>query len=173
MAAVVEASIYTGAGPTRASAESGGVTFGTSDAVLSTSPVVKPVTADSTNYSWYKVFGLHVSSGGGTTDISNRDIYLGSALATGLYLFFDAAATYTQAAGGNKPADSTASDGAVPTDYTLLTESPQLYDAASEAATNSARNGDYVQVVAGVGTSFAGGAGDASLPNILLDYDES
>jgi hypothetical protein len=174
MAATTVINVYTGAGPTATSAESGGITFGRDDDKLSGTPVPRPTTTNHTAYSWYKTFALYVSSGGGSTAISNRDIYMGSSATSGLYLYFkNGTATYTQATSGNKPTDGTTTEGEAPSTYTAMTTSPQVFDADSANATNTTINGDYVLVVAGVGESFAGGAGDASLPDLKFDYDES
>lgn len=173
MAASVKIYIGTGSGPTLADAEASTVTFSREDTATGTTPVPKPTSAG-TNFSWYKNLLLYVTTGGGTTSISNRKIYLSGAAATGLALFFkDGTSTYTQASSGNKPTDDGAVDGATPSTYTALSTTPQTWDAASAAATNSTRNGNYVKVVAALSSTFTGGAGSATtLPNILMSYDE-
>ena len=174
MAAVTKINISTSTGPTNADAEATGIVYSREDTPTGTTPIPKPSTAG-TNFSWYKNLYLNVVSGGGTTSISNRKLSLASSPATGLGLFFkDGTNTYTQAASGNKPTDDGAADGATPSTYTALTTTPQTYDAASAAATNSTRNGNYAKVVLGVSSTYAGGAGAAiTLPNLTLTYDEA
>lgn len=174
MAATVQAQISTGATPTVANAETG-VAFGLADAQdASGSPILKP-SGTGTNYSYYKTLHLQVTAGGGSTSISDRKIRFASTPTTGLYGFFkDGGTTYTQATGANKPADTTASNGAVPSGYTALSTTFQTWDATSAAATTGQRNGNYVIVVVGVGGDYAGGAGSAiALPNIELQYLET
>jgi hypothetical protein len=174
MAATVQAQINTGAGPTIGSAE-GGIGFGLADSVLSGgTPVTKPTSAG-TNYSWYKTLHLQVTAGGGSTSLSERKVRFATAPSTGLHGFFkDGADTYTQATSGNKPTDNATTDGATPATYTALSTTFQTWDAASEAATNSTRNGNYIVLVGGVASNFAGGAGSTTaLPNIELQYLET
>lgn len=172
MAATVEIRIFNGAGPTGANAESG-FTFGRDDSVASTARIPKP-NAAGTNYSWYKSLGLYVTAGGGSTSLSNRDVYWGSAPAAGLTGHFDPDASYVQATSGNKPTDNGTTNDATPASYTLMTTSAQAYDAASAAATNSTLNGQYCRVVIGVSNNYVGGAGPSIvLPDLKMEYDES
>lgn len=172
MAATVEIRIFNGAGPTGANAESG-FTFSRDDNVAGSARIPKP-NANGTNYSWYKSLGLYVSAGGGSTSLSNKDIYWGSAPSTGLTGHFDADASYVQATSGNKPTDNGTTNDATPAGYTLITTSAQAYDASSDAATNSTLCGDYCRVVIGVANTYAGGAGPSIvLPDIKMEYDES
>lgn len=170
MASTIRASYFNGAGPSSASAETG-VKFNREDTQTGTTPIPIP-SSTGTNYSWYKVLGLDVTSADATF-ISNRRIRMGSAPATGFYLYFKAVSTYTQATSGNKPTDNASTNGAVPSTYTLMTTSDQVYDSGSDSANSTGINGDYVQVVLGVGNNFAGGGGsNQSLPNLILTYDE-
>ena len=173
MAAVTKINISTGAGPTNADAEATGIKFNREDSVSGTTAIPKP-TATGTNYSWYKTLYLNVESGGGSTNILNRKIRMASAPSAGLTLFWkDGADTYTQATSGNKPTDNGTTDDATPSGYTAMTTSFATTDATSEAATNSTRNGNYVNVVCGVSNLYAGGAGSSiALPNIEVQYDE-
>lgn len=174
MAATVKVYINTGAGPTIADAEATGIKFNREDTATGTTPIPKP-TAAGTNYSWYKTLMLYVESGGGSTSLSNRGIRFATSPSTGLTGFFkDGSTTYTQATSGNKPADNGTTNDAAPATFTALTTSFQTWNAASAAATNTTRNGNYVQVVAGVSNNYAGGAGSAiALPNIETQYDEA
>lgn len=174
MAATVQARIFTGASEgTGANAETG-IKFNREDTQTGTTPIPKP-TATGTNYSWKKILGIYVTAGGGSTTISNRKIRRASAPSAGLTLHFKPdVVTYAQATSGNMPADNTTTDDATPSGYTAMTTTFQDYDTASEAATNSDRNGDFVEVVAGVSNLYTGGAGSAiALPNIELQYDEA
>lgn len=174
MAATVQAQISTGATPTVTNAETG-IAFGLADAQdASASPILKPV-GTGTNYSYYKTLHLQVTAGGGSTSISDRKIRFASAPAAGLYGFFkDGGTTYAQATAGNKPADTTAANGAVPSGWTALSTAFQTWHAGAVAATNGQRNGNYVQVLVGVGGDYAGGAGAAiALPNLELQYLET
>src|SRR5438477_166778 len=114
-----------------------------------------------------------VTSGGGSTSFTTRQIKFGSAPATGLYGFFkDGGTSYAQAA-AVLAADS-GTQGATPATWTALTTSPQTWDAASAAAVNSTRNGDFVLVGVGLGDQYAAGAGSANAcPDLILSYTES
>lgn len=175
MAAVVQVQISTGAGPTTASAE-GGVTFGRDDTVVSSAAIPKP-TAAGTNYSWYKTLLLMVTSGGGTSNLSNRSIRHTTspgAIPTGAKLHFkDGGDTYTQASSGNKPTDNATTDDATPSTYTAMTTSAQVWDASSEAAVNATRNGNMVLAVLGIASTWASGGGSVALPDLEFGYDES
>jgi hypothetical protein len=173
MPATVQAQISTGATPTVSNAETG-IGFGLADAQdASANRILKPA-GTGTNYSYYKTLHLQVTAGGGSTSISDRKIRWATAPTTGLYGFFkDGGNSYTQASGSNKPADTTASNGAVPSGYTALSTSFQTWDAQSAAATNGQRNGNYVVVVVGVGGDYADGAGTITLPDLELQYLES
>lgn len=174
MAATVQAQINTSTGPTIGSAE-GGIGYGLADAVdAGTSAITKPDTAG-INYSWYKTLHLQVTAGGGATSLSDRKARVATTPTTGLDVFFkDGGTTYTQASGANKPADGTGTDGATPATYTKLTTTFQTWHAASAAATNGARNGNYVIVLGGVSSNFAGGASaTTALPNLELQYLET
>lgn len=175
MAATVQARIFTGASEgTGANAETG-IKFNREDTQTGTTPIPVP-TAAGTNYSWIKNLALYVTAGGGSTSISNRKIRWASAPTTGLTGFFLGDVTsYTQSTSGNKPADNGTTNDAAPSGgFAALTTSFQNYDTASSAATNSTRNGDFVQVVGGVSFLYTGGAGSAIAgPNIELQYDEA
>jgi hypothetical protein len=172
MAAVVQAQQGTSTGPTLASAE-GGVKFTKDDAINSGTTPVNIPSATGTNYSWKKSFALVVTSGGGSTNLSNRKVKVASTPTTGLHLYFHDQPTYAQAGSGDFT-DSVASNNAVPSTYTEITTTLQTWHAGSAAATNSTRNGDWVEVALGCGSDYAGGAGSAiALPNIQCQYDEA
>jgi hypothetical protein len=181
-AAVCRLDYYNGASPTftggsfsGVSAE-GGIKMNREDTLTGTTPIPIP-TATGTNFSWLKNLALDVTTVG-TTSISNRRIYFGSAPATGLNGFYKSVATgsYAQAASGNKPTDS-GSNGATPAGYTAMATSlggSSAYDASSVASSTLGVNGTLAVLVAAVDNTFAGGPGNATaLPNILLTYDEA
>lgn|SRR5579885_1185729 len=171
-AATCQAQAGTGSSVSWANAE-GGVKFNLADSITSTTPIQIP-TSTGTNFSWIKNLVLAVT-GTGTTTISNRNIYMSGATATGLQLFWKdvAVASYVQAASGNRPSSS-GSNGATPAGYTLMTTSPAQYDNTSVATSGSGPNGDMAVVVLGVSGNFAGGPGSATaLPNIIIQYDEA
>jgi hypothetical protein len=173
MAATVQVQQGTGAGPTLANAE-GGTKFSKDDAIIAGSPTpVNIPTSLGTNYSWKKSFALVVTAGGGSTNLSNRKIKWASSPTTGLHAYFHDQPTYAQATGGDFSDDAT-SNNKVPTTYTEITTSAQTWHAGSAAATNSTRNGDWVEVVFGVGSDYVGGAGSAvALPALNYLYDEA
>jgi hypothetical protein len=114
-------------------------------------------------------------TGAGTTNISNRNIYQSTATATGLFLYFKAlaVASYVQASGASKPTDAV-TNGATPATYTLMTTSPQVFDATSVASSGTGPNGGMVVALLGVDHTFVGGQGNATaLPNLIVQYDEA
>lgn len=171
-AATCQAQAGTGSSVSWANAE-GGVTFNLADSITSTTPISIPTTTG-TNFSWIKNLAIAVTVTG-TTNMSNRTVKMGSSPATGLALWWKdvAQASYAQAASGNRPASS-GSNGATPTGYTSMTTSTQQWDNTSHATSSTGPNGDMVVCVLGVDNTYTGGAGSAaSLPNIVLQYDEA
>jgi hypothetical protein len=73
-------------------------------------------------------------TGTGTTNITNRNIFMSTSATTGLALFWKAVAvaSYAQAASGNRPTAS-GSNGATPSGYTAMTTSAVQYDNTSVA----------------------------------------
>jgi hypothetical protein len=176
MAATVQAQISTGATPTVATAETGTFTLGRDDVPQSLVAIPKPLTAGSA-YSWLKWFSLMVTAGGGASNISNRTIRHTTspvAIPTGAKLHFkDGGATYAQATSGTKPADNGTTDDATPAGFTLMTTAAQVWHATVAAAVNSTRNGNYVNVILGIASTWASGGGEVSLPQLEFGYDES
>lgn len=171
-AATCQAQIGTGSSVSWANAE-GGIKFNREDTATGTTPVPVP-TSTGTNYSWIKNLVLAVTATG-TTNISNRNIYMGSSPSTGLKLHWKAVAvaSYAQAASGNQPTAS-GSNGATPAGYTNMTTSAAQYDNASVATSSTGPNGGMAVCAMGVDNSYVGGPGSAiSLPNIILQYDEA
>lgn len=177
MAATVRADFFGASGtePAGSTAESG-IVFNREDTKTGTTAVPIP-TATGTNYSWRKNLGLNVTATAATT-ISNRRVYLSGAPTTGLYLFYKAASSYTQASSGDAPADNTSSNGATPATYTALTATTlggaHVWHATGVSAGSTGRNGDFLVLLLGVGNNYSGGAGSAiSLPTHTLAYDEA
>lgn len=172
MPATVRASYYGGAAgePAGVTAETG-IKFNREDTQTGTTSPVPIPTATGTNYSWIKLLALEVTGAAATT-LSNRKVALASSPTTGLKVHFKYAAAYAQPASGSMPSAS-GSNGAVPATYTEVTTTPQTYDSASVSGNSTGRNGGFCQLVLGVDYSYAGGGGQATLPNILLSYDEA
>lgn len=171
MAAGVRASVASSTGPTLASA-SGGIVMNRDATPLGATSIPRP-DATGTAYSWRKVMLLEVMSAS-STSLLNRKIRLLSATAAGITVFFkDAGDSYVQPSLATKPTDSGSTDDAVPSGYTLLTTTPQLWDADPVVASSLGKNGHYVDLVAGVSHLYVSGAGnDIGLPNIEFSYDE-
>lgn len=169
---------FTGAGPTATNVDSEDGTdmvFGRADAVDASSGRIPAPTATGTNYSWHKTIGLYcVSDGAGGTEILNKEFSIDGAPTTGLYMFYkNVADTYTQASSGNLIADSTASNGAVPSGYAACPTSATGYDSAADAAADTTKMGDYLQLVVGIGSNYAGGASNGvTLSDLVFAYDE-
>jgi hypothetical protein len=183
MPATVRVSYYGASAtePAGVNAETG-VTFSLSDAqapASGTSPVPIP-TATGTDYSWIMLLALEVTASS-TTSISNRTVAFATSATAGLALFFGDQATYRQPASGNKPANSGSAGPATPTpagagapaSYAGFTTSPQTFDATSVSTGSTGRNGDFSELVFAVDNSYAGGGGQAALPNLSYGYDEA
>jgi hypothetical protein len=171
-AATTQGQIGTGSSVSWANAETG-AKFNREDTLAGTTPIPIP-TATGENYSWIKNFVLAVTVAG-TTNISNRNIYMSGATATGLYIYFKAVAvaSYAQSAVGNMPA-GVGTNNTTPATYTLMTTSPQLYDNTSVASSGTGPNGSMAVCDLGVDHLFVGGPGNATaLPSLILQYDEA
>lgn len=171
MAATVRCSYYGASAtePAGVTAETG-IKLARADAQTSTTPTPIP-TATGTNFSWYMLLALEVTVAGATA-ITNRNIKAASAFTTGLEVCFKDQATYTQPSGANKPADA-GTNGNVPTGYTGVTTSNQLWDNTSHSTGSTGRNGDFCQIAGGVDNTFTGGGGNAALPDLDFTYDEA
>ena len=139
-------------------------------------PVPIPIpTATGTNYSYIKQLALAVTAGGGTTSLLNRRVAIAASptLPTGIAMYFKGTGTYANDTSGNSPA-GVGTNGAVPSTYSAVTTSNQVYDSSTVACGTGypARNGEFCVLVLGVDNTFTGGAGQLALPNVLLVYDE-
>jgi hypothetical protein len=174
MPATVLAYIYNGSGPTSGSAE-GGITMGRDDNVVSTTVLPIP-TSTGTKFSYAKTLGIQVTGGTLTDHITNRRVLLASSEPAGLHLWWETEASYSQAVA---PAAADAGiNYAVPGGYSggsgvggEVTTTPSLWDNTS-VITSVGPNGAYVLIALGCDSGFAGGGGSASLPNLLIEYDE-
>ena len=172
-ASTCQGQIGTGASVSWASAE-GGICFQLADSATATTPPISIPTTTGTNFSWIKNLVLAVTVTG-TTNITNRNIYMSTTPTTGLALFWKAVAvaSYAQAASGNRPTAS-GSNGATPSGYTAMTTSAALYDNTSVATSGSGPNGSMAVTVDAVDNTYAGGPGTAiALPSIKIQYDEA
>lgn len=171
MAATIRASYYgaSASEPAGVTAETG-IKLARADAQTSTTPTPFP-TITGTNFSWYMLLAFEVTVTGATS-ISNRRIAAASSFTTGLAIHFKDQATYTQPSSGNKPTDS-GSNGNVPSTYTQVTTSNQLWDNTSTSTGTTGRKGDFCQIVGAVDNTFTGGGGNASMPNLNFVYDEA
>lgn len=143
--------------------------FGTDDAVQSSTPVQIPTTTG-TNYSAFKNLYLNVTVAGATS-ITNRQIKLASALASGLAAFWKAnTGSYVQ---GSAPTSSGSNGPATPSGYTLMSTAYAQWDNTSVSTGSTGKNGGYVQVLIGVDSTYTGGGGAHSLSSISLQYDEA
>ena len=144
--------------------------FGTDDAVASSTPIQIP-TSTGTNFACFKNFFLDVTATAATT-ISNRKISMAASpsLPTGVLLWFKAnTGAYVQ---GSAPTAG-GTDGATPTGYTGITTTGQVYDSSAVSAGSTGKNGGLVQVTVGIASTYTGGGGSLSLPNLQLSYDEA
>ena len=183
MAAVTQFRVWDGAGPTShdVTAGTGTVSFSRADAYNDTASPITIPGAGARKFSYIRYGSLYTNTGGGTTTLSNLRASLASGAAAGLTVHFQGQTTYAQnngtqgTAAGNYPADDAVTNGAAPTGYTAMTTSAQVYDATGGAATNGAKSGKYLQLVAAVdGTNFTGGGNlNTALPNITITYDEA
>lgn len=181
MAATVTVYYYNSTGPTGATAE-GGSKWNREDTLTGTTPVPIP-TATGTAFSYHKTFALYVASGGGTTSISNRKIYQNGAPTTGLKQWWTTFSTDTYfqataaAAVDDVTNDATPDQGSYGAAWQSIPESSgaaATWHAASVAATNSQKNGNYIVCCLGVGNNYTGGAGSAiALPDLKFMYDEA
>lgn len=183
MAATVRVSYYGNSvgEPAGATAETG-ITFSLSNAqapAAGVSPVQIPASTG-TIFSWIMLLALEVT-GTSTTTINNRTAKYASAVTAGLELFWSDQPTYRNSAGTMRPSASGSDGPATPTPagagapgvYAALTTSPQQWDNTGVATSGAGRNGDFIELVFGVDSSYAGGGGQAALPNLTVTYDEA
>jgi hypothetical protein len=126
------------------------------------------------------LLALEVTGIDAGTSLSNRTIAWASAQAAGTDAFFGDLVTYRQPASGNAPPDIGSDDATPavtgaggPASYTKITTTDQGWDAGSDSAGSTGRNGNFAETVFGVDSTFAGGGGQVSLPNLTIKYDES
>lgn len=187
MPATIKVGCFTGSSPTfnDVTAGTAAVSFDQSDTFNGTSTITIPSGSNRT-FSWIRYLSLYCTVGASTT-LSNVKYAIASALPTGLQLWAGVQATYTQAvttkgtAAGNRPVDdasASAPSGTPGCTYAAMPVDPTFSSAAAGlggAATNNTKVGSsYLQIVAGViGTYAGGGNANTSLPNIEFQYDEA
>jgi hypothetical protein len=179
-AATVRASWYGASStePAGVTAETG-VTLNRSDTQSGTTPIPIPTTTGS-NYSWVQQLALEVTSAASpSTTLSNATVKLSGSLATGLALFFKGNASYLNQTGGTQgPADvGTENSGApsTPATYTVTTTTAQQWDAmgTTNNGGSNGRKSNFLDLVLGVASTYAGSPGSSSLGNGILSYDEA
>lgn len=183
MAATVRADYYGGSAgePAGVSAETG-IVYSLSDAqapASGTAPISKPAGAG-TAFSYIMLLALNVTASAATS-LFNRTIAFGSVVTSGSTVFFADQPTYRQPSGGNHPAPDgsdgpatpSPAGGGAPGSYAEITTTPQGWDASSVSAGVTGRNGDFVELVFGVDSTYAGGSGRETLPDHSLAYDEA
>lgn len=165
--------------PAGVNAESG-VTWNREDTQTGTTPIPIPVSA-AVNFSYLKVVQVAVTATS-TTTINNRTVRGSSALATGLGWHWKTdtqanwATTFNQQSGSKASGDTVGSNNATvaPSGYTAITTSSVLYDNTSQATSSTGIGSALLLgVEVAVDASYAGGAGTASLGNLILAYDEA
>lgn len=183
MAATLRADYY-GASvgePAGVTAETG-IVYSVSDAKAPASgvaPIAKPNTTGSA-FSWIMLLALDVT-GTAATSIFGRTIGFASAVTSGSQVFFADQPTYRQPASGNHPISEITAGPALPTpvgtsapgSYAGLTTIQQSWNATVISAGATGRNGDFVELVFGVDSTYGGGSGRETLPDLKLQYDES
>ncbi len=175
MAIVAEIAYWNGASEGAGANAEGGLKFNKADTLTGTAPVTKPATADGTAFSYIKCLGIKVTTADAAINLSNYRVYLGSAPATGLVIAADlSSGAFIDQTGGTGAGADSGSDGALPTGFTALTTTPQVYDSGSDSGSPTGRKGDFCNVVLAVDTTYAGSGGTGvSLPTLNIDFDES
>ncbi|MDD4867963.1 MAG: hypothetical protein PHQ28_12855 [Mycobacterium sp.] len=182
MPATVQASYYGGSAmePAGVNAETG-IVFSQSDAqapAAGVAPVDKPTVAG-TNYSYIMLLAFEVIATA-ATDLSDRMVFWESTPGAGTQVFFADQATYRRPASGNQP-NASGSDGPdtptprgadVPGSYDGITTTPQGWDATAVSTGSMGRNGDFVELVAGIDSTFAGMSDQYTEPDLILEYTE-
>jgi hypothetical protein len=138
-------------------------------------------TAAGVNFSWLKVLELAVAVTS-TTTISNRTVRMSGTLAIGLGWHWktDTQANwgtiFNQTGGSKASTDTTGVNNAAtaPAGYTAITTSATVYDATSQG-TGSTGIGTarLLGVELACDATYGGGPGTATLPILILGYDEA
>lgn len=163
---------------TNVDSEGGGTGFTWSrvDSQAGSTAIPIPTTSPANAYSYVKTLFLNVT-GAASTTLSNRKVYSNGAPATGLYYWYkDGGTSYTQATGPVE-ADNTSANGTGPAGYTAMAASQgaaSSWYATGVSAGATGRNGDYVNLVLGVGGNYTGGGNAATAtPSVIVSYDEA
>jgi hypothetical protein len=165
--------------PAGANAETG-VVWNRVDTQTGTTPIPIPTSAG-VNFSYLKVLQLAVTVTS-TTTISDRTVRMSASLATGLGWHWKTdtqanwGATFNQQSGTKAPADTSGTNNAstAPAGYTAITTSAVQYDNTSQS-TSSTGIGTalLLGVLLAVDATYGGGPGTATLPNLVLGWDEA
>jgi hypothetical protein len=157
-----------------------GITFNREDTQIGSTPIPIPTSAG-VNFSWLKVVQLAVT-GTSTTTISNRTVRGSIALATGLGWHWKTdtqanwGASFNQQGGSKASADTIGTNNATaaPAGYTAITLSAAQYDNTSQATSSTGIGSALLLAIElACDATYAGGPGTATLPNIILGYDEA
>lgn len=165
--------------PAGANAETG-VFWNTEDTQTGTTPIAIPTSA-AVNYSYLKVVQLAVT-GTSSTTISNRTVRMSTTLPTGLGWHWKTdtqgnwATTFNQQSVSKATANTLGTNNAAsaPSGYTALTTGAVQYDNTSQS-TGSTGIGTalLLGIELAVDATYGGGPGTATLPTLILGYDEA
>lgn len=157
-----------------------GVTWNREDTQTGVTPIPIPVAAG-TNYSYLKVLQLAVT-GTFTTTISNRTVRMSTTLVAGLGWHWKTgtqaswSTNFNQQSASKASADTLGSNNAptAPSGYTALTTVSVQYDNTSQS-TGSTGIGTalLLGVELAVDSTYPSGAGTATLPSLIMAYDEA
>lgn len=158
------------------------MTWNREDTQTGLTPIPIPVTAG-VNFSYLKVLQLAITvASGNTTTLLNRTVRISTTMATGLGFHWK---TDTQANWGTvfnqqsvtrAPSDTVGANtaGTAPATYTAITTTSVQYDNTNQNPTIVGIDSvPLLAVLLAVDATYGGGPGTATLPNIILGYDES
>lgn len=167
--------------PSGVNAETG-VTWNREDTQTGLTPIPIPVSA-AVNFSYLKILQLSITvASGNTTSLLNRTIRLSTTMATGLGFHWKTdtqanwGTAFNQQGGTKAPSDTIGTNNAAsaPSGYTAATTSSVQYDNTNQNPTvTGIGSGPLLAVLLAVDATYTGGPGTATLPNIILGYDES
>jgi len=121
-------------------------------------------------------------TGTSTTNISNRTVRASTTLPTGLGWHWKTdtqanwGTSFNQTGGSKAPADTVGTNnaGTAPAGYTAVTTSAVQYDNTNQSTASTGIDGALLlALVLAVDATYSGGTGTATLPNIILGYDEA
>jgi len=157
-----------------------GVVWNREDTQTGVTPIPIP-TAAAVNYSYLKVIQLAVT-GTSTTTISNRTVRMSTTLATGLGWHWKTdtqgnwGTSFNQQGGSKASTDTLGANTASspPSGYTALTTSAVQYDNTSQSTGSTGIGSALLMgIEIAVDATYGGGPGTATLPTLILGYDEA